>query len=186
MKGHGEKFSYRREHAIAALLSCQTIGEAANTCGVAPVTLWRWLQDPSFDAQYRAARKQVVERAVSELQLATCEAVMTLRRNLNSENPVVQVRAAQIILDQAFKREDAPEDNGVDEEDAKRVIEQSIRYAALADNLDESETAWQLYEALRDLPVVGRLELWPASVAERERLLLEPTTKENESGRHPN
>lgn len=27
-------------------------------CRVAPVTLWRWLQDPSFQAQYRAARKQ--------------------------------------------------------------------------------------------------------------------------------
>jgi hypothetical protein len=83
MKSHGEKFSYKREHAIAALLSSQAIGDAA--CGVAPVTLWRWLQDPSFDAQYRAARKQVVERGVSDLQLATSEAVMTLRRNLSSE-----------------------------------------------------------------------------------------------------
>jgi hypothetical protein len=171
MKGHGEKFSYRREHAIAALLSCQTIGEAANACGVAPVTLWRWLQDPSFDAQYRAARKQVVERAVSELQLATCEAVMTLRRNLRCENPTVQVRAAQIILDLALKRENEPlEESRVEDADTKRALEESIRNAALEDHIDESEAAWQLFERLSDNPNLRRLELWPASVAERLRL----------------
>jgi len=67
MKGHGEKSSYRREHAIAALLTCQTIGEAVQACNVAPVTLWRWLQDASFSAQSRAAREQVVEHAISDL-----------------------------------------------------------------------------------------------------------------------
>jgi hypothetical protein len=87
MKGHGEKFSFKREHAIAALISCPTTRDAANACGVAPVTLWRWLQDPSFAAQYRAARQQVVEHAISSLQLAMGDAVATLRRNLNSENP---------------------------------------------------------------------------------------------------
>jgi hypothetical protein len=106
------------------------------------VTLWRWLQDPSFDAQYRAARKQVVERAVSELQLATCEAVLTLRRNLKSENPAIQVRAAQIILDQAFKREEPPQESSDhDDEEMKRVLAQSVHNLTLADDVDEAEAA---------------------------------------------
>lgn len=52
---------------------------------------------------YRAARRQVVERAVSEMQSATNEAVETLKRNLHCEKPAVEVRAAQIIIEQAVK-----------------------------------------------------------------------------------
>ncbi len=72
-------------------------------CGVNDATLWRWLQLPDFQAAYRAARRQVVERAITELQAATGEAVETLKRNLHCENPAVEIRAAQIIIEQAIK-----------------------------------------------------------------------------------
>ena len=68
---------------------------------MAEVTLWRWLQLPDFQASYRTARRQVVERAVSELQAACGEAVETLKRNLHCENPAVEIRAAHIILEQS-------------------------------------------------------------------------------------
>ncbi len=103
MKGHGEKLSRKQEQAIAALLSAPTIKDAAKACGVSEVSLWRWLQLPDFAAAYRAARRQVVERAVSELQAATGEAVETLKRNLHCEQASVEIRAAQIILEQAVK-----------------------------------------------------------------------------------
>ncbi len=74
MKGHGEKLSRKQESAIAALLSAPTIKEAARTSGISEVSLWRWLQLPEFAIAYRAARRQVVERAVSELQAAAGEA----------------------------------------------------------------------------------------------------------------
>jgi hypothetical protein len=93
----------KQEQAIAALLSAQTIKAAAAECGVAEVTLWRWLQSDEFAAAYRTARRQVVERAVSELQGACGEAVETLKRNLTCENPAVEIRAAQIILEQGIK-----------------------------------------------------------------------------------
>jgi hypothetical protein len=102
-RGHGDKLSRTQEKAIAALLSTRTIGEAAKTCGVNDATMWRWLQLPDFSAAYRAARRQVVERAVSELQAAAGEAVATLKRNLHCEQASVEIRAAQIILEQAVK-----------------------------------------------------------------------------------
>jgi hypothetical protein len=70
---------------------------------MAEVTLWRWLQLPDFQTAYRAARRQVVERAVSELQAACGAAVETLKRNLHCEQPSVEIRAAQVILEQAVK-----------------------------------------------------------------------------------
>ena len=102
-RGHGDKLSRTQEKAIASLLSTRTIGEAAKVCGINDATMWRWLQLPDFQAAYRAARRQVVERAITELQAATGEAVETLKRNLSCGKPEAENRAAQIILEQAVK-----------------------------------------------------------------------------------
>lgn len=102
-RGHGDKLNRKQDDAIAALLSTSSIKNAAQTCGVSDATLWRWLQLPQFAAAYRAARRQVVERAISELQSACGEAVETLRRNLHCEHPASEIRAAQVILEQAIK-----------------------------------------------------------------------------------
>lgn len=98
MIGHGEKLSRKQELAIAALISAGTIKEAAQNCGISEATLWRWLQKPEFQTAYRAARRQLVEHAISELQAAMGEAVMTLRRNLNCGNRAVETRCAQLII----------------------------------------------------------------------------------------
>ncbi len=103
MKGHGEKLSRKQESAIAALLSEGTMKAAAASAGVSEATLWRWSRLPEFQARLRGARRQVLERAVSELQAASSEAVEALRRNLGCANPAAEIKAAQIILDQAMK-----------------------------------------------------------------------------------
>ena len=132
MKGHGEKLERKQELAIVALLQQPTVDEVAQAVGVAPVTLWRWLQQADFREQYRAARRQVLEHAVTRLQQATSDAVATLRRNLTCRVPSVEVRAAQAILDQAVK--------GVE------VLDLEARIAALegaaAEQPSRRPTAW--------------------------------------------
>ncbi len=93
----------KQEKAIAALVSTSTIKDAAESAGVTTVTLWRWLQLPEFAAAWRAARRQVVENAITQLQTAATQAVETLKRNLHCGNEAVEVRAASIILEQAVK-----------------------------------------------------------------------------------
>ncbi len=89
---------------MAALLTARTISEAASEAGIGGRTLERWLsEDPSFVAEYRAARRRVVEAAVSQLQNATVEAVDCLTRNLHCGTPSSEVRAASVILDHALK-----------------------------------------------------------------------------------
>jgi len=106
MKGHGEKQSRTQDRAILALLSEPTLDRAAKKCGIASTTLWRWLQEPGFQQQYRDARRKVFEGTVLRLQYIAGEAVETLRRNLVSKNPSVEVRAALGILDQAVKADE--------------------------------------------------------------------------------
>lgn len=103
MKMRDTELTAKQEKAIIALLDKPTIREAALSLNVGEATLWRWLQDPEFQRAYRAARRQVVEHSISELQAATSEAVATLKRNLTCGNQSVEVRAAQIILDQSVK-----------------------------------------------------------------------------------
>lgn len=88
---------------FTALLSSPTIAEAAQTAEISVTTAWRIMRLPSFQQEFRALRRELVERALSELQSAAGEAVAALRRNLNCGNPSAEIRAAQIILEQSHK-----------------------------------------------------------------------------------
>ena len=101
--GHGQKRSRQEEAALAALLSLPTIAEAATLAGISESTLLRWLREPTFQQRYRAARRQVVEHAISGLQQAAGEAVEALRRNLTCGVPASEIAAARAIIDQAVK-----------------------------------------------------------------------------------
>ncbi len=79
MKATAEKLTAKQERALLALLDCGEIKEAARTTGVAEVTLWRWLQTPDFQTRYRAARRQMVETAIAQLQSDCTVAVRVLR-----------------------------------------------------------------------------------------------------------
>jgi len=64
MTGHGEKLSRKQDQAITALVTCPSITEAAVQCGLADVTIRRWLKQEGFQQAYRDARRQVVQQAV--------------------------------------------------------------------------------------------------------------------------
>src|SRR5262249_43542576 len=98
MKGPVGKKKRKQKGGIIALLAHPTMPEAAKACGVGESTLWRWLQDPEFQAAYRQARRQVVEKAIAELQGACSDAVNSLTRNLTCGVPAVEVSAAKTIL----------------------------------------------------------------------------------------
>jgi hypothetical protein len=133
--GHGEKRTRKREHAIAALLTAPSLGEAARLAGIGEATLRRWLRDPAFAAAYRAARRQMLEPVVGHLQQAATAAVETLQRNLAASAESVQVRAAQVILERAFK--------GVELMDlAERVEALEARAAAAAASVQRGRPPW--------------------------------------------
>jgi len=92
-----------KEKALTALLESATITEAAKKCGLNEKTLRRYLDDAEFQKEFRAARRVVFEQNIVRLQSLHAGAVDTLERNLTCENPSVEVRAAQIIIDGSRK-----------------------------------------------------------------------------------
>jgi predicted site-specific integrase-resolvase len=103
MNGHGEKLSRRMEAAVAALLVAPTLEAAAQQSGVSVTTLRRWLRDPEFQRQFRAARRQVVEQATTQLQQSSGRAVHTLYELLSSDHPGTRCKAAVNILQLSIK-----------------------------------------------------------------------------------
>jgi hypothetical protein len=102
--GGGKKLSHHQERAVAGLLSTRTIAEAAAAAGVSSRTLERWLsENDEFVAEYRAARRRLVEGSITRVQEATVEAVDCLKRNLSCGTPSTEVRAASVILDHALR-----------------------------------------------------------------------------------
>jgi DNA-binding transcriptional MerR regulator len=92
-----------QENALNALLASVSITDAAQKCGLSEKTLRRYLGDASFQKEFRAARRVVFEQNIVRLQSLHAGAVDTLERNLNCENPSVEVRAAQIIIEGSRK-----------------------------------------------------------------------------------
>ena len=105
MKGHGAKFSRKKEEAIVALLTQRNVDEAAKSIGISTQTLVRWMQVPEFDEAYRKARRAAFGQATARLQQATSAAVSTLLKIMVDQNvqASTRVRAADSVLDHASK-----------------------------------------------------------------------------------
>ena len=64
MTRRGAKFGRKKEEAIIALLTHRNVEEAAKAIGVAPKTLFRWMQVPEFDAAYSKARRDAFKQPI--------------------------------------------------------------------------------------------------------------------------
>jgi hypothetical protein len=99
----GRRSDAARERAVLALLSCPTLEDAADEAGVSERTLRRWRKLPEFRAAELAARREVVDRAQTQVQQLTQTAALALHRNLTCGTPAVEVRAAAVVFDLAAK-----------------------------------------------------------------------------------
>src|SRR5262249_10504477 len=101
MKATAEKLSRRQAAFLSSLLTAPTLTKAAHQAGIGEVTAWRWMKDDGFQDAYRAARRQVVQHAITRLQQATGKAVETLCAVMrDAEAPAsARVSAARAILE---------------------------------------------------------------------------------------
>jgi transposase-like protein len=101
--GHGAKFNRRKDEAIAALLTQPSVAEAARVANIRPQTLGKWMKDPEFEAEWRAARSAGLDQAIARLQKISGAAVTALLKVMrDSEAPAAaRLRAAETVLKHA-------------------------------------------------------------------------------------
>jgi AcrR family transcriptional regulator len=92
-----------KEKVLIALVETSSVREAAKKSGIGEATIYRYLQDKEFLADYRNARRQTVETAIAQMQNAAGEAVERLKELQHCENPAVAARCAQIIFENSVK-----------------------------------------------------------------------------------
>jgi hypothetical protein len=94
-----------QQKALAALLSCETVAAAAKKAKLGEATLYRYLADEKFKAAYRAARSELVEHSITQLQRDCAIASKTLREVCEDKQAPssARVSAAKIIFDGAIK-----------------------------------------------------------------------------------
>ena len=119
------RLTSKQEKAIPALLEHPTLDAAAKAAGVTAATLRRWMKQEAFTEALRAARLRILDVATIKLRQATDAAVDTLKRNLTCGSPGAEIRAAQVILDTAYK--------------SAELEEMEERIAALEDLLADKE-----------------------------------------------
>ncbi len=102
--GSSEKLTAKQETMIAALVAGHTIQTAAKAANVSERQAHRWLLLPHFQSAYKAAQKAVFNQALQGLMLRVDKAIEALDKHMSHEDtpPGSQIRAAQIILEQAI------------------------------------------------------------------------------------
>jgi len=110
-------FTRKQEKAIAALLTTDSVSQAANVAGVGERTLYRWLQEPVFLEQYRKARKTALDQAISTLQERSNAAARALVDIVEDQEmpPSTRVAAAREIIQASIK--------GVERDDFEAKLE---------------------------------------------------------------
>ena len=96
----------RQDRAIAAILNCKTIKEAAIQIDVSERSLYRWLQDEGFKFELRQARREILRQATTRLQQIAGEAVETLHNVMKDHEKATaasRVSAARTALDYAYR-----------------------------------------------------------------------------------
>lgn len=94
-----------QQKALTALLSCETVAAAAKKSKLGEATVYRYLRDEKFKAAYRAARSELVEHSIAQLQRDCVVASKTLREVCEDKTAPASARvsAAKNILDGAIK-----------------------------------------------------------------------------------
>jgi len=90
---------------MLALLTNQGVGNAARSVGIAPRTLYRWMNEPQFDKAYRKARRAPFGQGTARLQQASGAAVSTVLKVMVDPNvpASTKLRAAELVLTHGAK-----------------------------------------------------------------------------------
>jgi hypothetical protein len=105
MSANVSKLTPKQEQAVLALLTNQGVDNAARAVGIAPRTLYRWMNEPLFDKAYRKARRDAFGQGTARLQQASGAAVSSILKIMVDQHAAAstKLRAADMVLTHGAK-----------------------------------------------------------------------------------
>lgn len=95
----GEIEASDREKALFALFTCSSYATAAKRAGISPYKLRKLLADPSFNADLRELRNQLLARAFEGMLGLFQEATKTLTGLLRKGSNAQKIDASRLVLE---------------------------------------------------------------------------------------
>ncbi len=99
-------FTPRQTLAMPYIAANPSMTEAAKAAGISRVTLYRWMQDPSFRAELERIRRDAVDLAYAELRGLALKSVTAIAELLEDPDPRVRGMAARTALNSVAKAEE--------------------------------------------------------------------------------
>jgi phage terminase small subunit len=94
----------KQELFLLNYVSLPTMTSACRAAGISDDTGWRWLKLPQVKAAYQEMKQAHFDETLAALIVLARSAITTLGRNMKEDAPPgVQVRAAQLILENAIE-----------------------------------------------------------------------------------
>lgn len=118
--------THRQHKVIQALLEAPNLAKAGKMCGVSTATIWRYMQDPEFLAEYKEAQRALVRSLVDRLQSYSH-------------------RALTVLMDDVIENPNAKEHNRTAA--CRTVIEMSIRAIEIHKAIELEERITKLEQA---------------------------------------
>lgn len=94
-----ETLSTKKRAALRALLSGLSLEDAASVAGVSRVSLWRWLQEPAFNAELQRLEADALQAVSRRLLTLATGAADVLEKALQDSKATIRLRAAALILE---------------------------------------------------------------------------------------
>ncbi len=97
----------RQALALPYIVAAPSAAEGARAAHINKVTLHRWMNDPTFRAEFELQRKAVADLAYSEFRGLALKSVLIFAELLDDPNPHVRLQAARATVHTALKVEES-------------------------------------------------------------------------------
>ena len=101
------QFTPRQALALPYIVAAPSTAEGARAAHINKVTLHRWMNDPTFRAEFELQRKAVADLAYSEFRGLALKSVLIFAELLDDPNPNVRLQAARATVHTALKVEES-------------------------------------------------------------------------------
>ena len=97
----------RQALALPYITAAPSAVEGAIAANIGRTTLHRWMNDPTFRAEFELQRKAVADLAYSEFRGLALKSVLIFAELLDDPNPNVRLQAARATVHTALKVEES-------------------------------------------------------------------------------
>lgn len=114
--------------AINQLMDGIDLAQVCRNVNISKSTLYNWLQEPEFRSELDRQRKELIDCALNKLKTGIGKAVDKLISLLESENEFISRRAAESILEYAFKLKELEDLTQRIEKVERIILERRVSY----------------------------------------------------------